>query len=177
LAFLENDTMILRAPEKDDLELLYKWENNSEMWFCGTTLAPFSKHVLEQYLDTAHLDLFEAKQLRLMIDLKTEDKKTIGAVDLFELDIYNSRAGIGILIADESDRKQGFASSALKLVIDYSFNLIGLQQLFCSISSVNQNSLNLFKKHGFEIIGLKKKWTRRGNNYEDEYFMQLINLR
>ena len=42
---LQNKTVCLRAPEPEDLELLYSWENNPEWWEIGNTLAPYSRYL------------------------------------------------------------------------------------------------------------------------------------
>jgi diamine N-acetyltransferase len=173
--YLENDIIKLRALEVSDLELLYNWENDTTLWSTGATITPFSKHVLMKYLETAHLDIYETKQLRLMIDLKTENYRTIGAIDLFDFDPFNHRAGIGILIAGPTDRGKGFASEALNVLIAYCFELLGLHQLYCNISPDNTVSLKLFQNHGFKKVGLKKEWTKRSNKYFDEFLLQLIN--
>ena len=173
--FLENDKIKLRAPEPSDLNLLYEWENNTETWISGNTLTPFSKHVLTKYLETAHLDIFEASQLRLMIDLKNEKMQTIGTIDLFDFDSFNRRAGVGILIAEKSNRGKGYATDALQVLINYCFELLGMHQLYCNIGIENKVSLSLFKNQGFEIVGLKKDWMLRGKKYSDEYLLQLIN--
>jgi len=175
LEYLENKIIKLRAPEISDLGILYKWENDTALWSTGATITPFSKHILMKYLETAHLDIYETKQLRLMIDLKTENYRTIGTIDLFDFDPFNHRAGVGILIADATDRGKGLASEALNVLIVYCFELLGLHQLYCNISSNNLISLKLFRKHGFNIIGLKKDWTKSTNGYTDEYLLQLIN--
>lgn len=173
--FLESDIIKLRAPEPSDLDSLYIWENDTRVWQAGMTLAPFSRNVLAKYLETAHLDIFETHQLRLIIQLKEDNFRPIGAIDLFDFDPYHNRAGIGILIADDSDRKKGYASETLEIVIKYAFKLLGLHQIYCNIATDNEKSLKLFQKHGFEIVGLKKDWNRRGTNYFDEYLLQLIN--
>jgi diamine N-acetyltransferase len=173
--YLENDKIKLRAPEPSDLNLLYSWENNTETWISGNTLTPFSKNILAKYIETAHLDIFETSQLRLMIDLKIENSRTIGSIDLFDFDSFNRRAGVGILIAEKADRGKGYASDALEVLIIYCFELLGMHQLYCNIDANNKASLILFKKHGFEIIGLKKDWMVRGKIYSDEYLLQLIN--
>jgi diamine N-acetyltransferase len=175
LKYLENSIIKLRAPELTDLELLYKWENDTEVWHVGVTNAPFSKYVLEKYLETAHLELFDNNQLRLMIDLKADNNRTIGTIDLFDFDTYNNRVGVGILIAENTDKGNGYASETLVLIIDYCFSFLGLNQLYCNIAEDNVISIQLFKKHGFEVVGLKKQWTRRGVGYSNEYLLQLIN--
>jgi diamine N-acetyltransferase len=175
LDYLENNIIKLRAPEPSDLDLLYRWENDTSTWIAGTTITPFSKSVLSKYLDSAHLDIFETSQLRLMIDLKPENNRTIGTIDVFDFDPYHHRAGIGILIAENSDRGKGYATQALQVLVLYCFELLGMHQLYCNVSADNKISLKLFQKQGFEVIGAKKEWIRRGKKYIDEYLLQLIN--
>lgn len=174
--YFENDILKLRAPEPSDLDFLYTWENDADIWLAGTTFTPFSKHVLLKYIETAQMDIFETKQLRLMIDLKPENYRTIGIIDLFDFDAFHHRAGVGILIGKTTDRRKGYANKALQMLIKYCFELLGIHQLFCNIGADNNASLNLFKKQGFKIIGLKKEWIRRNNSYVDEYLLQLINI-
>ena len=72
---LQNKTVCLRAPEPEDLELLYSWENNPEWWEIGNTLAPYSRYLLKEYIAESHRGIFDLKQLRLMIDLCSTGKK------------------------------------------------------------------------------------------------------
>lgn len=166
----------LRAPELSDLDLLYHWENNREIWKVSNTLTPFSKYLLQKYIENSHLDIYQTKQLRLMIDLIEDSKiiKTIGAIDLFDFDPYHNRAGIGILIGDKTERGKHYASQSIMEIINYAFNTLGLHQLYCNISEDNVKSINLFKKHGFEICGEKKQWLKIKGGYLNEIMLQLI---
>jgi diamine N-acetyltransferase len=163
----------LRAPEPEDLELLYDWENDESNWIISSTVTPFSKYTLKQYLENAHRDIYETGQLRLMID-HIENNVTIGTIDIFDFDTFHGRAGLGILIAKESYRKKGFASMALKCVIEYCFHTLQLHQLYCNILSNNSESMLLFKKHGFIEAGIKKDWIRTPDGWLDEHLFQLI---
>ncbi|MBA7522215.1 hypothetical protein ES705_14333 [subsurface metagenome] len=88
----------LRALEAEDIGLLYEWENDKRIWQVSNTITPFSKFILQKYLDNSHMDIYQAKQLRLMIDLAEGDsKRTVGAIDLFDFDPFHLRAGVGIL--------------------------------------------------------------------------------
>lgn len=166
----------LRALEPEDLDCLYLWENNPEVWQVSNTHAPFSKYILRKYLENSHLDIYQTKQLRLIIELvHAQHVKPLGAVDLFDFDPHHLRAGIGILIADKTDRRKGFGKKALKLLIDYCFSILKLHQLYCNITVDNQISLELFQKMGFSIIGLKKDWIKTPDGWLDEYILQLIN--
>ncbi len=174
MPLLENEHIILRAPEPEDLDLLYQWENNTEIWQVSNTLTPFSRHLLKKYLKTAHRDIFETRQLRLMISQK-KPVATIGTIDLFDYDPLNQRAGIGILIGNPNERNKGHASSSLNLLIDYTFDVLHMHQVYCHIMASNKKSIELFKKHGFEYRGSKKEWVRSPEGWIDELFFQKIN--
>jgi diamine N-acetyltransferase len=164
----------LRALEPEDLELLYEWENNDSYWVISNTVSPFSKYTLKRYMENSHKSIYETGQLRLMIDL-SEEKKTIGTIDIYDFDPFHKRAGIGILIADEAQRKKGYASMSLKCLIEYCFRTLQLHQLYCNILSNNSESIDLFKKMGFTESGMKKEWVKTTDGYLDEYMFQLIN--
>ena len=162
----------LRALEPEDLEFLYRMENDFSVWEISNTQTPYSKWVLKQYLENAHQDIYEAKQLRLAI----EDKKSnqlIGLVDLFDFDFKNSRAGVGIVIK-EASRGNGLGSEVLQQLITYSFSHLQLHQLYANISINNEASIKLFTKFGFQKIGIKKDWNKINGQFVDEVLFQLI---
>ena len=162
----------LRALEPEDLQFLFDTENDESFWEVSHTQTPFSKFLLKQYLENAHLDIYEAKQLRLIIEEKAH-KKPVGTIDLFDFNPQHKRAGIGILIHKEYQKK-GFASEALALLIDYSFLHLNLHQLYANITSDNKNSISLFKKHLFTEIGIKKDWIFTNGKFKDEILFQHI---
>ncbi len=166
----------LRALEPGDIDLLMKWENDRSLWHLSSTLAPYSRYILEKYIETSAQDIYQTKQLRLMIDLVFEggNVECVGCIDLFDFDPYHLRAGVGILIADASNRGAGYGKSALTKMIEYAFDYLHLHQLYCNISVSNEVSLALFEKAGFARAGLKKEWNRRNTGFEDEWFLQLI---
>jgi diamine N-acetyltransferase len=164
----------LRALEPEDLELLYDWENNEAYWAISNTISPFSKYTLKRYLENSHKNIYEAGQLRLMIE-HLNDKVTIGTIDIFDFDPFHKRAGLGILIVNEAYRRKGYASMALACLISYCFKTLQLHQLYCNILSSNTESMELFKKLGFVQAGIKKEWIKTNEGYLDEYIFQLIN--
>ena len=165
----------LRAIEPEDLELLYEWENNNSYWIISNTVAPFSKYTLKRYIRNSHKSIYETGQLRLMIDL-IAGKQTIGTIDIFDFDPFHKRAGIGILIADEEQRRKGYATMSLKCLTDYCFRTLQLHQLWCNILADNHESIELFQKLGFIQIGIKKDWVKTADGYLDEHMFQLVNI-
>ncbi|QOD61862.1 GNAT family N-acetyltransferase [Polaribacter haliotis] len=169
---LKNKNINLRALEPEDLEFLFQIENDESFWEVSHTQTPFSKFVLKQYLENAHLDIYEAKQLRLIIE-ENSSEKAIGTIDLFDFNPQHKRAGIGILIHPDF-QKNGFASEALSLLISYAFSHLNLHQLYANITVDNAKSISLFKKYHFKKIGVKKDWILSEGKYKDEILFQLI---
>lgn len=164
----------LRALEPEDLAFLYKIENDESVWEVSHTQTPYSRFLIRQYLENAHQDIYEAKQLRLAI-CGAQVNDAIGLIDLFDFDPANMRAGVGIVLCLPSDRERGFGTEALGLLIKYAFTRLNLHQLYANINPGNAASISLFTNFGFTLTGMKKDWNRRGNGFEDEALYQLIN--
>lgn len=169
---LQGNLVNLRALELKDLTFLYTIENDESLWELSQTKTPFSKDILQKYLETAQKNPQKIKQLRLVITSKTNEP--IGFIDLFELDSENKRAGVSIVILN-SHRRNGFGKEALSLLIQYSFNTLGLHQVYSNVLEDNNASICLFESVGFEKIGLKNDWRLYEGRYKNEYLFQLIN--
>ena len=170
---LKGEHIYLRALEPEDLDFIHAIENDESIWEISNTQTPYSRFLIQQYLDNAHKDIYEVKQLRLVISNYSDF--ALGMIDLFDFDFKNSRAGVGILIKETSERQKGIGNEALALLIEYCKTHLNLHQLYCNISESNQASLNLFAKHGFQTIGLKKDWNYVDGSYKNEYLLQRIN--
>ena len=162
----------LRALEPEDLEYLFALENDPDIWEISGTLTPYSRKVLRAYLETAHQDIYQAKQLRLAI--AGEDESAIGLIDLYDFDPRHLRAGIGIVISQSKHRNRGFGGEALTLLCSYAFNVLDLHQLYAGVSADNLRSIHLFEKLGFQQNGVRKDWLRTSSGFKDELFFQKI---
>jgi diamine N-acetyltransferase len=167
---LTSKNIKLRALEPEDINFLFDTENSEEFWEVSNTHTPFSKYILTQYIANSHQDIYQAKQLRLIIE---HNNKAIGMIDLFDFNPQHKRAGIGILILKEFQNK-GFASETLGLFIKYLFNDLQLHQIYANITTDNLQSIKLFENHQFKKIGIKKQWRMCNNKFKDEIFFQLI---
>lgn len=170
--FAQNENIIIRAAEPKDASLIYKWENDQEIWRVSETYMPYSLYQIEEFLLNNH-DLFSVRQIRFIIERK-DDNNNIGCIDLYDFDPIHMRAGIGILLQKDF-RKQGYAKEALQLILDYCFKTLILKQVYCLIDVLNTDSINLFTKVGFVQCGLRKEWIRTPEGFIDEIELQYIN--
>jgi len=169
---IELPKVFLRAVELDDTALIMQWENDSSEWQHSGTTIPFSRYQVEQYVLSASADFWASRQLRLMI--VNQEGQTVGAVDLFDADPVNRRAGLGITIAREY-RRQGFGRAGLLMMTETAFSRIGLHQIWCNIASDNRPSIILFESEGWHRCGLLPQWQFFNGCYHDVYFYQLLN--
>ena len=167
---LKGQKVRLRPVEKDDATRLLLWENNPQHWKVSGTEVPFSLNAILEYIAQAQ-HIRTHGQLRLMICL-TEDDEPIGAVDLYNADFKHSRAAVGILIADNAHRQQGFALEALELLEDYVRQILGFHNLYCSVHGDNPASNALFMRAGYERVGVRKDWFFEGKQWIDEILYQ-----
>ncbi len=172
MLILKGKTVALRALEKSDLDFLYRLENDTDVWEVSGTITPYSRGVLKLYLENAHRDIYEVKQLRLAICNKK--KEAIGLIDLYDFDPKNKRAGLGVIVADKKDRNKGVGGEAVALLCDYALTTLGLHQIYANILQDNKTSINLFEKMGFEKVGVKKDWIFSNNSFKNELLFQKL---
>ncbi|EWH13495.1 N-acetyltransferase GCN5 [Cellulophaga geojensis KL-A] len=170
---LKGERIYLRAIEPNDLDFLYQLENDTSIWEISGTTAPYAKHILELYLQNAYKDIYEAKQLRLCIcDF---DDTVLGLVDLFDFDPANKKVGLGIIVSEKKKRNKGVGAEALELACNYVFKTLQLHQIYANVLVDNEPSKHLFKKMGFNAVGVKKDWIFTNGKFKDEILYQKIN--
>lgn len=170
---LKGELVYLRALEPEDLDILFEVENKEEFWEVSATSVPFSRYILRQYLENSHKDIYEVRQLRLVIC--TLEGETAGFIDIFDFDPKNRRAALGILIINKKNRNKGFGKEALELVSKYCFAHLGLHQVYANVGEDNFSSKVLFEKSGFTLTATKKDWNLVNGEYKAELTYQLIN--
>ncbi len=170
--FAKDNELYLRAVEPADSKLLYEWENDLSLWQVSERFAPLSHFEIEQFI-LNNQDLFANKQLRLMIDIQTSNHSlSIGTVDIYDLDLYHQRAGIGILI-DAPYRNKGYARRAMILTQNYCFKVLKLHQVYGLIAADNQASLKLFSSLNYTETAKKTDWLKKDDGFIDQYQFQL----
>ena len=162
----------LRALESEDLLFLEQIENNDKLWHLSNTQTPYSKDLLKNYLKNGHRDIFEVKQLRLVICKKQTDEQ-VGFIDIYDFSPKHNRAGLGIIIS-KPFRNQGFAKEAIKSVLNYGFEHLNLHQFFAYIELNNIESIKLFESCKFVKTAELKDWNFHHGQYHTEAIYQSI---
>lgn len=169
---IEGRLCCLRALEPCDLDVMYGWENDTSVWRVSGTQAPFSRHILSHLIEQQQFDIYSTRQMRLVVE-SVATAEAVGAVDLFEFDPHNRRAGVGIIIGPEH-RQKGYGLDALLTLEAYAREVLMLRQLWCSVTQDNKASRALFQKAGYEQCGCRREWILTPEGALDEILMQRL---
>ena len=170
---LTDGILRLRAPEPYDRDLFIKWENDPAIWDTGSTVAPYSMHLIDDYINNYNPDIFTTRQLRFMIELVATGN-IIGAIDLYDFDPVNKRVAVGFII-DSEHRGNGYGAQALSIVCRYCMLRLDVKQLYAFVGVDNEGSLNTLEKASFRRSGKLRRWIRTGRNrYTDAFIYQIV---
>ena len=164
----------LRPIEPEDLDYLYKIENDKRLWDVGETNMPYSRYALHEYVASCPTDIYTDKQLRLMII--SPEGETVGIIDLMNFNPRHQRAEIGIVV-DKLHRRCGYAQAAIEEMKNYSKEVIHLHQLYAIVSKDNVYSIERFQQSGFKATATLRDWLFNGSDFHDAILFQYFFLK
>lgn len=165
------DRIILRAPEPEDLELMFCLENEEDACNASVVTGPYSRYQLKKYIAESENDLFADRQLRLVIE-KRENLGVVGIIDVFDFSPRHRRAELGIIIKKEY-RRQKFAHEAYRLLEMHCRNL-GFRQLYAYVSPDNISSMRFLQAEGFRVTATLSDWLWEGGKFTDVNLLQKL---
>ncbi|MDD7273772.1 MAG: GNAT family N-acetyltransferase [Prevotellaceae bacterium] len=165
------DAITLRAMEPEDLDFLYKIENDESIWSISATNVPYSRYVLRNYIATAQNDIYADGQVRLIIEKAYQTP--IGVIDLIAFDPKNRRAELGIILQKEHQHR-GYGLKAICRIRQYAHSVLHLRQLYAYVDETNKTSLKCLQAAGFESTAILKDWLSEGTKFRNAILMQLF---
>jgi len=160
----------LRAMEPEDLDLLYRIENDVELWDVGPTNVPYSRYLLHDYIANTTNDIFADRQVRMIIE---RDGQVVGMLDLTNFDPKHQRAEVG-LVVERPFRRRGIALTALARIERYARATLHLRQLYAVIAAGNTPARLLFGAAGYEEVACLPQWLASASGYQDAVIVQRL---
>lgn len=155
---LQSENICLRKVEPSDVMFLYLVENQDYNMSGGVVHNPLSHKDLLDFVNNSTADIYKDGQLRLIIEQKS-DNSTIGIIDLFNLDIFNSKVELGIYIV-ESERRKHYAMLAIKIIEDYVFHFLKMRLVYAFVAYKNIASVELFRSSDYKQSAPLPKFLR-----------------
>lgn len=153
----------------DDLEQYTRWMNDFEVTrYLGQASKCISqegeKKILENLVCDGH---------NYAVVLKEEDR-LIGNASIFDIQHIHQRAEIGLFIGEAKDRGKGYGQEVVKLLVDYGFRYLNLNNIMLKVFSGNIAAINTYRKCGFKEIGRRTRCYFVENKWHDEIFMEIL---
>ena len=81
------------------------------------------------------------------------------------------------IIGDEENRSKGYGTEAMKLLVDYGFNILGLHNIDLNVFEFNKQAIKAYEKVGFKEYGRRHESYFLDGKFYDEISMEIINER
>lgn len=103
-----------------------------------------------------------------------ENDKLIGSCSLKNINYKDRIAEVGIFIGDESNRSNGYGSETLRLLLDFGFNYLNLNNIMLVVKSFNERAIACYKKVGFKEFGRRRESYFLNGKYYDDIQMDIL---
>ena len=168
--FIDGETIYLRPLEMADVDGGYlSWVNNAELGrFMSSMVFPSSRRRLEKYV-AAQLDdpsiVFFA-----VCDKQTDEH--VGNIKLGPINWPSRKAEYGRLFGPAA-RGKGFGSEAVRLVLRYAFEVLGLNKVTAGCISTNKGAIRSNEKGGLKVEAVLRQEEYVDGRYADGVRMGL----
>jgi len=166
--FMIGEKVYLRGLERADLEGDYfQWLNDREVTkFMDSGVFPNTMEKMDEFYRNTALS---SNNVILAI-IQRETDKHIGNIKLGPIKWISRVSPLGIMIGDKECWGKGYATEAIRLVLDYAFKRLNLHKVTAGIVAIHDASIKAFQKAGFEIEGrAKSQFFIDGEYYESLY--------
>jgi len=169
---IAHGSVYLRPAERDDVPLFVRWFNDYSGSRTLAIRAPMSIPMEEQWFERAIAA--QGKSGYHFVACLLEDDRPIGTVGLFDLDLVNGSAGLGISIGAAADRGQGHGSDMLRALLGFAFGSLRLERVWLEVYDFNPRARGVYERVGFVHEGVSRHAIFRENAYRDVHRMAIL---
>ena len=166
---LLGEKIYLSPRNTEDVEKFVKWLNDFETTdYIGRSGALVTIEAEKEYLEkhTKEEATFG------IVELKTDE--LIGTISLEDISYINRRATLGVFIGKKESRNKGYGTEAIKLILDYGFNYLNLNNIKLDVMEFNERAIACYKKCGFKEYGRRRKSEFTNGKYYDRISMDIL---
>jgi RimJ/RimL family protein N-acetyltransferase len=161
---IAGEKVILRALEKEDLELCYRWINDPQIVRTLKSRYPIPIEQEAEWLENAVRP--GSGERHFAIERK-EDRAHIGNASLHGIDWVSRTGSFGLFIGEPSAWNRGYGSDAIASLVRFAFEEMNLRKLKISVFDYNERAKHLLASHGFvEEAKLRQDFYREGRYHD-----------
>lgn len=164
--------IILRGLKLFDAQSIYENAKHKEVAKYIRIPYPYKLKDAISFIKISQQQVKNGTEYNLGIELK-KTKNIIGVVGLTEVNSVDKNAEIVCWIGKKYWR-QGFATEALKLIINFGFKKLKLERIYGIAVHLNKTSINLVKSIDFKYEGRLRKSTFRKQRWMDQLIYAIL---
>ncbi len=166
---LIGDRIYLSPRSTEDAEKYTEWLND----FDTTDYLGRSGNVITFESEKKYLE--ENINLEAAFAIVTlEDNKLIGSISIENINHIKRRGTLGIFIGDKDYRSKGYGTEAIRLILEYGFKYLNLNNIKLDLMEFNERALKCYKKCGFKEYGRRRKSEFVNGKYYDTIEMDIL---
>jgi RimJ/RimL family protein N-acetyltransferase len=177
-------TQLFESPEislgpidhEKDPEIESKWTHDSEfMRMMETTPArPLSAAMIKKQYEKLEKQIEEDKNLYHFTIRAKADDRLIGKAAVYWIEWTNGNGLIRIGIGAAEDRRKGYGTQALKLLLRFAFAELNLFRVSAAVPEYNEAAIALLHKFGFTQEVCRRSALERDGRRWDLYVFGLL---
>lgn len=153
------------------LEQYHRWINDPDVTeMLGVDRMPMSMQDERVWLERAIDPHSEGKVFTIL----TKKGRPIGNIGFNHLTFRNRHGTIGIMIGEKELWDKGYGTDAIKTLLRFGFEELGLRRIELYVDSLNERALACYKKCGFVLEGRARKHTYLRGEYHDDLTMAIL---
>ncbi len=158
-------------------EIESKWTHDAEFMRLMELkpVRPLSPAVVKKQYEAIEKEMEEDKNLFYFTIRTREDDRFIGKALVEWIDWTNGNGFIRLGIGAAEDRRKGYGSQALSMLLRYSFSELNLYRVTAVMPAYNEGALALFQKFGFVEEVRRRKAMHRDGEFWDLVSFGLLN--
>ena len=102
------------------------------------------------------------------------DERLLGFTRLYGIEWAHGTAALQIAIGSPADRRQGFGSQAMNLILRYAFHETNFFRLTAVVGADNPDAVRFFQRFGFVEEVRRRQALHRDGQYYDLLFLGLL---
>ncbi len=106
--------------------------------------------------------------------IDNQNDKLIGNCGIHNLNLFNQTCIVGIFIGDKKNHGKGFGTEAMRLLLDFGFNVLNLHNIALEVFAFNKRAIKSYEKVGFKTIGHHREAVQLGGKRFDIIKMDIL---
>jgi RimJ/RimL family protein N-acetyltransferase len=164
--------VFLRPAERDDLPLFVRWFDDARTSRTLSAVAPMSLAMEEDWFERTVVS--QGRDGYHFVICRLEDDRPLGTIGLFELDLRNGSAGLGISIGDPADTGRGHGTDAMRALLGWAFDMLRLERIWLDVYAFNPRARLVYERLGFVHEGTLRHAAFRFGEYVDFERMSIL---